>query len=89
MVRAGGFIEKLAAVFTLYCRVLNLFSTVRTFLHFINFLWLMHRLLLQIYVFEDLFVNLCNRKIELTVSKLLPLLPIIFCLLCINITYNK
>jgi hypothetical protein len=31
--RAGGRIKKLAAVFTLYCRILNLFGTIRTFFH--------------------------------------------------------
>jgi len=31
--RAGGAVEKLAAVFTLYCLILNLFSAVRTPLH--------------------------------------------------------
>jgi len=45
MVWAGGCIEKLAAVFTLYCRVLNLLSTVWTFFHFINFLGLMPKFL--------------------------------------------
>lgn len=33
MTQVKGRIEKLATVFTLYCRVLNFFSTIRTLLH--------------------------------------------------------